>query len=176
MVFGLSTGHELGLAVTGGLFILFAVISSFVLPARYPNFPGKGRNWYLLVCVLFFIAMMAAVINFGKEEKVPGVVTAAAAAGNNPPAATTSGGTTQVLGDPTAGEAIFKSKGCTACHTLKAAGSTGTVGPNLDDAKPPYSLIIDRVTNGAGAMPPFKGQLSAAQIHDVAAYVYTSTH
>ncbi len=171
MVFGLSSGHELGLAVTGSLFILFAIISSFVLPARYPNFPGRGRNWYILGCFCFFIAMMAAVLTFGKEEKEP-----EASAAGNPPAATTTGGATQVQGDPTAGAALFKSKGCTACHTLKAAGSTGTVGPNLDDAKPAYSLIIDRVTNGAGAMPPFKGQLSLAQIHDVAAYVYTSTH
>src|SRR5919198_1203002 len=70
-----------------------------------------------------------------------------------------------------AGKQVFLSAGCTSCHTLKDAGSTGTVGPNLDDAKPPYDLVIDRVTNGMGGMPSFKGQLSTKQIQDVAKYV-----
>ena len=74
-------------------------------------------------------------------------------------------------GDPTAGKAVFTSAGCTGCHTLKDAGATGTVGPNLDQAKPPLSLAVLRVTKGAGAMPSFKGQLSDKQIADVTAYV-----
>ena len=69
------------------------------------------------------------------------------------------------------GKTIFATAGCTGCHTLKAAGATGTVGPNLDDAKPPKALVIDRVTNGQGGMPSFKGQLSEAQIEAVADYV-----
>ncbi len=74
-------------------------------------------------------------------------------------------------GDPTAGRKVFLSAGCSGCHTLKDAGSTGNVGPNLDQAKPPLSLAVDRVTHGAGAMPSFKGQLSDKQIADVTAYV-----
>jgi mono/diheme cytochrome c family protein len=74
-----------------------------------------------------------------------------------------------------AGEQVFASAGCVACHTLAAAGATGTVGPNLDDAQPPYDLVIERVTNGMGAMPSFKGQLSEQQIQDVAAFVVEST-
>jgi mono/diheme cytochrome c family protein len=66
---------------------------------------------------------------------------------------------------------VFATAGCTGCHTLKAAGSTGTVGPNLDEAKPSKALVIDRVTNGQGGMPSFKGQLSDAQIEAVADYV-----
>ena len=61
--------------------------------------------------------------------------------------------------------------GCGACHTLAAAGATGTVGPNLDEAKPSKELAIDRVTNGQGGMPSFSGQLSEAQIDAVATYV-----
>jgi mono/diheme cytochrome c family protein len=79
-------------------------------------------------------------------------------------------------GDPVAGKKVFLSAGCTACHTLMAANSHGTVGPNLDEKKPPLALIFDRVTNGKNAMPPFKGQLSEKQIADVAAFVYQSTH
>jgi mono/diheme cytochrome c family protein len=74
-------------------------------------------------------------------------------------------------GGDTDGESIFASAGCGGCHTLAAAGSDGTVGPNLDDAKPSLELAIDRVTNGQGGMPSFKGQLSEAQIRAVAEFV-----
>ena len=72
---------------------------------------------------------------------------------------------------PTTGKEIFQTVGCAGCHTLADAGSTGTVGPNLDDAKPPKALVIDRVTNGRGAMPSFKSSLDPQQIQAVAAYV-----
>jgi len=81
----------------------------------------------------------------------------------------------KLKGPPTAGKAIFEKAGCTSCHTLKDAGSTGTVGPNLDQAKPELALVVKRVTQGAGAMPSFKGQLSDKQIADVAAYVVKAT-
>jgi cbb3-type cytochrome c oxidase subunit III len=74
----------------------------------------------------------------------------------------------------TDGKAIFTSAGCASCHTLADAGSSGTVGPNLDQAKPSHDLVVDRVTNGRGAMPPFKGRLTVAQIEAVAKYVSTS--
>jgi mono/diheme cytochrome c family protein len=78
-------------------------------------------------------------------------------------------------GDPTAGKKVFLSAGCTGCHTLKDANAHGTVGPNLDQAKPPLSLAVARVTKGQGAMPPFKGQLTDKQIADVTAYVVKTT-
>src|SRR5207253_1100279 len=74
-------------------------------------------------------------------------------------------------GDVAAGKAVFASAGCASCHTLADAGATGAVGPNLDEAKPDAALVKERVTNGKAPMPPFKGQLSDAQIADVAAYV-----
>jgi len=78
-------------------------------------------------------------------------------------------------GDPAAGKTIFKTGPCAGCHTLADAGTTGQVGPNLDQAKPPLSLVVTRVLNGKGAMPPFKGQLSDTQIANVAAYVVKAT-
>jgi mono/diheme cytochrome c family protein len=78
-------------------------------------------------------------------------------------------------GDPAAGKDVFASKGCGACHTLSDAGASGTVGPNLDDAKPDLALAVDRIANGQGQMPAFKGQLTAQQIADVAAYVVQAT-
>ena len=75
-------------------------------------------------------------------------------------------------GDPVAGKAIFTgASGCTGCHTLADAGSSGTVGPNLDDAQPSFDLAYDRVTNGQGAMPSFQTSLTDQQRADVAAYV-----
>jgi mono/diheme cytochrome c family protein len=83
--------------------------------------------------------------------------------------------TPEVKGDPVAGKQVFETAGCKSCHTLADAGATGTVGPNLDQAKPPLALVVDRVTNGKGAMPSFSGQLSEKQIADVAAYVVQAT-
>ena len=75
--------------------------------------------------------------------------------------------------DPLAGGAVFKSAGCSNCHTLTAAGAHGQIGPNLDKLKPPYDLVRVQVENGGSTMPSFKGQLSVKQIRDVAAYVAT---
>jgi mono/diheme cytochrome c family protein len=69
------------------------------------------------------------------------------------------------------GKQVFEKAGCTSCHTLKDAGATGTVGPNLDDAKPSKDKVVERVTNGKGVMPSFKGQLTPQEIAAVAAYV-----
>ena len=88
-------------------------------------------------------------------------------------AATTAAATTTAAaaGDPAAGKTVFASSGCVACHTLKDAGSSGAVGPNLDQTKPDAALVRERVTNGMGAMPSFASQLSATQVNDVVAYV-----
>ena len=78
-------------------------------------------------------------------------------------------------GDATAGKQVFESAGCVACHTLSEANATGTVGPNLDEAKPSYELVVQRVTLGQGGMPSFKDQLEPQQIADVAQFVSTAT-
>jgi mono/diheme cytochrome c family protein len=77
-------------------------------------------------------------------------------------------------GDAEAGREIFTAN-CGSCHTLADAGTTGAIGPNLDESLPAYELVIDRVTNGAGAMPPFAGVLSDEDIQNVAAYVVQAT-
>ena len=84
---------------------------------------------------------------------------------------TTSGGFASLGTD---GAAIFKGAGCSGCHTLSAAGATGTVGPNLDQLKPSTSVVVTQVTNGGGVMPAFKGKLTPAQINAVAQYVSSS--
>jgi mono/diheme cytochrome c family protein len=183
VVAGLSSGHKIGLAVVGAAFIIFAVVSSFVLPKRDPNFPGKRMPLFIAVSVLFFIAMLSAVVIFGKESKeataAPATTTATTTTATTTTATTTTPTTTSAApaaGDPAAGKAVFASAGCAGCHTLKAANATGNVGPNLDDLKPALATIIHQVNVGGGPMPAFKGQLTVKQIADVAAFVYTSTH
>jgi cbb3-type cytochrome c oxidase subunit III len=70
----------------------------------------------------------------------------------------------------TSGKEIF-SANCGSCHTLADAGTSGQVGPNLDQLKPPLSIVQRQVINGGSAMPAFKGRLTAAQIAAVAKYV-----
>ena len=74
-------------------------------------------------------------------------------------------------GGNSAGAKVFATAGCKNCHTLKAAGATGTVGPNLDQLQPSEELVVKQVNTGGGVMPSFKGKLSPAQIKAVAQYV-----
>jgi mono/diheme cytochrome c family protein len=68
------------------------------------------------------------------------------------------------------GKTVF-TQNCKGCHTLKNAGATGSVGPNLDDLKPDQATVVRQVNNGGGPMPAFKGKLTDAQINAVASYV-----
>jgi len=70
----------------------------------------------------------------------------------------------------TNGKQIFVLK-CGGCHTLKDAGTSGTVGPNLDALKPSFPIAKNQVIHGGAAMPAFKGVLTDAQIEAVAKYV-----
>lgn len=78
-------------------------------------------------------------------------------------------------GDPAAGAEVFASAGCGSCHVLAAAGTSGTVGPNLDEVKPTAEKAYVQIRDGGGGMPPYKDQLSEQQIADVTAYVVQAT-
>ncbi len=73
----------------------------------------------------------------------------------------------------TSGSGVFASAGCSDCHTLKAAGASGTIGPNLDQLRPSAATVSGIVRSGGGGMPSFSGKLSDAQIAAVATYVST---
>ena len=90
-----------------------------------------------------------------------------------PPATTapTSTASGSESGDAANGKEVFASAGCGGCHTFSAAGATGNVGPNLDDASPSFDKVVSQVTNGGGPMPAFKDDLSEQEIRDVAAFV-----
>ena len=72
------------------------------------------------------------------------------------------------------GKDVFTST-CGGCHTLADAGTSGTTGPNLDDAAPDEEEVAEQVREGGGGMPAFEGRLSDAEIEEVAAYVADAT-
>jgi mono/diheme cytochrome c family protein len=117
-------------------------------------------------------------------ETIEGVVTTTESTTTETTTTETSGSTTTetqttttetggaLTGDPAAGKEFFLgSAACGGCHTLADAGSSGNVGPNLDDLKPTEEQVASQVTNGGGAMPAFKDTLTPQQIADVSAYV-----
>ena len=70
-----------------------------------------------------------------------------------------------------AARALFDTYSCSACHTLTDAGAFGVIGPSLDDPSLTREAIINRVTNGQGAMPSFAGQISDDEIALLADYI-----
>jgi mono/diheme cytochrome c family protein len=177
MLLSITTTGKVTLLIVAGLFIAWALMTAIFIPRRNPDFPTT-LSVFVLVSALFLAAQLGAVYWVTSTQEVStqvapagtttgGETTAPAQTTTTGGATTPSGGT----GDAAAGKAVFTSAGCVGCHTLADAGATGTVGPNLDQKKPPYDLVVTRVTNGKGPMPPFKGQLSDQQIQDVAAYV-----
>ena len=181
MLSALATSHKIGIGVVAGVFIAFALASSFLFPSMRPEFPGRRVRLFVALTVLLTAAMLGTIIWLAKEPKeareAAAETTAPAPAPPPPPPApalTAPAPPPAPAGDAAAGKTVFETAGCTSCHTLKAANAHGTVGPNLDDKKPPAELVIERVTNGKGVMPSFKGQLNPKQIADVAAFVSSS--
>jgi mono/diheme cytochrome c family protein len=78
---------------------------------------------------------------------------------------------TQSGGGGTNGQALFIAA-CGTCHTLSAAGTSGTFGPDLDLLKPTEQVVLKAIATGPGAMP--SGIYSGAQAKAVAKYVSQS--
>jgi cytochrome c6 len=81
-------------------------------------------------------------------------------------------------GDPITGRDVFlvgADPPCGDCHTLADAGTTGTIGPNLDELQPTFDQVKAAVTNGPGVMPEYGELMSEPVIDNVAAYVVFAT-
>lgn len=170
---------------TPGDVIGFGAVAAFVI-RRFEDGSARGARTHLvrlpamrrplaaLALLLVAVALVAA--GCGGEEVT---ATPETVVGTIPEETTT--GPSEDLpalaldGDAAAGKEVFASAGCAACHTLSEANASGTVGPNLDDAKPSDELVVQRVTLGQGGMPSFKDQLQPQQIADVAAFVSSAT-
>jgi mono/diheme cytochrome c family protein len=109
-------------------------------------------------------ALAVVVLGIG----VPAAVIAAVDDRNDIPQA----GVSNLTASEKHGRGLFGQR-CSQCHTLKAANAVGTVGPNLDQLRPPKSLVLDAIAKGRargnGNMP---AQIYTGQdAQDVASFV-----
>jgi mono/diheme cytochrome c family protein len=107
-----------------------------------------------------------------EPEDVEGTVPAETGGGGDTGGGDTGSGGGE--GDAAAGKDVYASAGCGSCHTFEDAGSSGTIGPNLDDSSTDFDAAVEQIRAGGGGMPAFEGQLSDQEIADVAAYVTQS--
>jgi mono/diheme cytochrome c family protein len=120
--------------------------------------------------VVSWIAVALVVVLLFAGPSLIGAKKSTVGAQSKPGGQPTVGGQTKPSGQ-SGGSAVFASAGCGGCHTLKAAGTTGTTGPNLDQLRPSAAAVSAIVRSGGGVMPSFSGQLSDTQISAVATYV-----
>jgi cytochrome c553 len=191
--------NDVILGVVALVLVGFSLFVALVLPRRRPDFPGNRLGLFTLVAVALVAAMLTSVEVFGAEDHAEGGGEAAEAEGaahaeadpgegDTGEAGETETGETEGegggggggggdgTGDVARGEELFASEGCGNCHTLEAAGTSGTVGPNLDEAAPSLDAAVEQITNGGGGMPAYGGQLSEEDIRSVAAFVFEATH
>lgn len=180
--------NEIILTVAAAALIGFSLIVSLLVPRWRPDFPGRRVGLFAVVAALFVFGMLGAVEVFGSEEhggeeaahetveEGPGGGEATVEEPDTGPTDTTptdTGGGD--AGQIEEGAGLYDSNGCGGCHTMDPPGSTGAVGPNLDELAPSFDAVVGQVTDGGGGMPAFGGTLSTEQIEAVAAYVVDST-
>ena len=189
---GITTLGKTVTIVVAVTFIAWAIVTAIFIPGRRPTFP-KRLDAFILVSAILFVAQMSAVVWVSETQEIEEAeaaevigegeeTTGEGTTGGETTGGETTGGETgestgpgAAAGDAAAGEQVWADAGCGACHALADAGSNGAVGPNLDEAKPSAELVVERVTNGMGAMPAFDAELDEKQIADVAAYVVGAT-
>jgi mono/diheme cytochrome c family protein len=70
------------------------------------------------------------------------------------------------------GRQLFAQYGCGGCHVLADGGGAGGVGPSLDNnPRLTHDYVVGAISEGRGAMPAFRDQMSATEIATLAAYV-----
>jgi cytochrome c553 len=163
--------NDVIIGVAAFALIVFSLVVSIVIPRRDPGFPGRNIGVFAAVAAGLVVITLASVEVFGESHEEEG----GEGGGESAPAETTTGGGGGGGGggNAEAGREIFVTN-CGSCHTLQEAGTSGTVGPNLDQVTLDHDAVVEQVTNGGGGMPPFQGTLSEQQIQDVAAFVVAS--
>lgn len=78
--------------------------------------------------------------------------------------------------DREAARELFHGYSCSACHALGDAGAGGSIGPALENQSLTREYLIDRISNGQGAMPAFGGQLSEEEVALLADYIVEVSH
>jgi len=158
--------NDVIIGVAALVLVVFSLVVSIVIPRRDPGFPGRNIRVFAVVAALLVVAMLVSVEVFGAEhEEEPASAQEEVAE---------EGGQESVEGDVAAGKQIFASEDCGSCHTLQEAGTTGSVGPNLDESNVDLETAVGQIDFGGGGMPPFGSRLSEEEIRDVAAFVVAS--
>jgi cytochrome c551 len=96
-------------------------------------------------------------------------VGATACGGDDEEAGTTTEETTTAE-TGTDGREVFAAN-CGSCHTFADAGTTGTIGPDLDQTSVDAAAVEAQVRTGGNGMPAFEGELTDDEIVAVANYV-----
>ena len=188
--------NDVILGIVAAVLVGFSLFVSIVVPRRRPDFPGRSLRVFVLVSALLVVGMLTAVAVLGESHHFASEGGESGGVTNQPPTATTTGTGTgtgtgqQPAGDPAAGKEIFTTTAqpsCSTCHTLKEAGATQTIGPNLDevlkgkDAAFIHESIVDpnaEVATGyqPGIMPQTYGeQLDEKQLADLVAFLVQAT-
>jgi mono/diheme cytochrome c family protein len=189
------TRNEIILGVFALVLVLFSLVVSLVVPRRDPGFPGRNLRLFVVVAVLLVVGMLAAVEVFGAEHETEEgqaeeakTTETTGETGQTGETQTDTGGV--VEGDPAAGREVFTSTAqppCGSCHTLEAAGTTQTVGPNLDETLggKDAAFIRESIVNpdaevaegfSEGLMPGTYGdQLSDEDLANLVAFLVQST-
>ena len=75
------------------------------------------------------------------------------------------------------GGQLFSQYACGGCHVLADGGGSGGIGPSLDsNPRLTRDYVVGAVSEGRGAMPAFRDQMSAEEIATLAAYVVQAAH
>jgi uncharacterized cupredoxin-like copper-binding protein len=131
LVDALSTGHEIGLGLMGAVFIVFALVSSFVLPRLRPDFPGPYFRPFVALCFVLFFGMLAAVEIFGRESEE---ASAGEAQGTGEAATTNAGG---------AGRTIqVTERDCKIELQTKDVGEGKVVFDVKNEGPSPHNLVV----------------------------------
>jgi uncharacterized cupredoxin-like copper-binding protein len=145
ILFGLSSGHKLGLGLSAAIFIVFALASALVLPRWWPRFPGKGRRLFIAVTVLLFVGMLASVEIFGREEEE------AAARGEEPGQTTTEATTTEAESTESATtEATTTEATTTAGTTTEATTATEASAQTIKVSETEFKITLPQTSLKAG--------------------------
>ncbi len=190
------TRNDVILGVVAAVLVGYSLVVAIVIPRRDPSFPGRHLRLFILLSALLVLAMLTAVEVLGESHHFAAAGESTSAQTTGTTTAGTTTGTTPTetgggqAGDPAAGKEIFTSTAqpqCASCHTLKEAGATGTVGPNLDevlkgkDANFIHESIVSpnaQIASGfqPGIMPEtYSQQLNDKQLADVVAFLVQAT-
>jgi mono/diheme cytochrome c family protein len=181
--------NDVILGIVAAILVVFSLVVALVVPNRNPSFPGRHLRLFVLVAVLLIAGMLTSVEVLGESHHFAkgGAETSAAPTGTAGTAPTETGAP---AGNAAAGKEIFTTTAqptCASCHTLKEAGATGTVGPDLDevlkgkDAGFIHESIVNPNAQIASGFQPnvmpqnFAQQLDEKQLADLVAFLVQAT-